>query len=505
MKNERIWKLLSVIMLSLQAIAEALVAVAVFKLNMLPDRYALIFVAALLFMLLVTGLLLFVRGKQPVSVARRCIACVLAFLIICGCGVLTKIAVDAYQAMDAVTQGGELTEERNMYVFVRIDDPASSLADAADYDFAVVLDHETELTQQAVAEIEKQTGKTVSLTQYESASALADALFAGQVDALILSDVSVALLLEEEGYIDFSQKTKILHTILVEQIQGAEPVEPTVPAENDDLEITEKPFVVYISGIDTRSSKLRVSRSDVNILAVVNPNTKQILLLNTPRDYYVPNPAGKGKLDKLTHCGLYGVSCSMEALEGLYGIEIQHYARINFNGFETLVDAVGGITVYSDQAFTAHTTKISKGANYLNGEQALNFARERYHVAGGDNGRGKNQMKVITALIDKMTSGSTIISNYSSILKSLEGMFTTSVTMDEISAFVKMQINDMSRWEIHSFAVVGKGGSEKTYSAPGMKAYVMHPNKESVAHASTLVEQVLAGDKLTAEDLKFSN
>ncbi len=504
MKKNTIWTVVSVIVLLLQIAAEALLAIAVFQLNMLPDQFALVFTAALVVFALMTGLLLFVRGKKPVGLARRIIACILALMIICGCGVLTKIAVDAYRAMDSVTQGGVATEERGMFVFVRADDPADSLADAADYTFAVVQDHEAERTQQALTEIEERTGKPISVTQYESIPALADALLAGDVDALILSDAAVTLLMEEETYADFEEKVKILYTVLLEQIQGAEAVKPMPEEDEGVLDITKKPFVVYISGIDTRSSKLRVSRSDVNILAVVNPKTKQVLLINTPRDYFVPNPAGNGKLDKLTHCGLYGISCSMEALEGLYGIEIQHYARINFSGFETLIDAVGGITVYSDQAFTTNGTTIKKGENNLNGFHALNFARERYRVAGGDNGRGKNQMKVITALIDKLTSGTTVVTNYSSILKSLEGMFTTSFTTDEISAFMKMQIDEMPRWDVHSFAVVGKGGSEKTYSMPGMNAYVMHPNEESVAYASALVERIMSGEELTDKDLEFA-
>lgn len=503
MKN-KIWTIVSVIVLLLQVAVEALAATAIFRLNMLPDRYTLIFVAVLTVPVFINGLMLFVRGKKQISTVRRIIACILALLVICGSCMLTKIVSDANRAMNAVTQGGEVTEERGMHVLVRADDPANVIADAAEYAFAVVQDYEVELTQQTTQMIEQQTGKPVNLTQFETVPDLVDALLTKEVDALILNDASVAFLMEDETYADFEEKTKILYTVYLEQIQGAELVEPeTEPEDTDDGDITKKPFVVYISGIDTRSSKLRVSRSDVNILAVVNPTTKQVLLVNTPRDYYVPNPAGNGKLDKLTHCGLYGVSCSMEALEDLYGIEIQHYARINFNGFETLIDAVGGITVYSDQAFKAHTTYIQKGENHLNGADALNFARERYHVSGGDNGRGKNQMKVITALIDKMTSGTTIISNYSSILKSLEGMFTTSVTSEEISAFVKMQIDDMSRWDVQSFAVTGKGGSEKTYSAPGMNAYVMHPNKESVAYATSLIERVFAGNKLTAEDMKI--
>lgn len=500
MKNNKIWTIISVIVLLLQVAVEALTAIMVLRLNMLPGRFVIIMAVALVVSALVTGLLLFVRGKKGVGLARRIIACVLALLIVCGCALLSRIAGDAYNTMHSVTDDGQATVTRNMYVFVRTEDPANSLADVAGYHFAIVQDYDVEHTQQAIGEIEGKIESTIALTQYEKTSDLADALFAGQADALILNGAAVTLLMEEEAYADFTQKARILYTIPL--IQETEPSGSNASVIDKEGSLTNTPFVVYISGIDSNSLKLKVSRSDVNILAVVNPVSKQVLLLNTPRDYYVPNPAGNGKLDKLTHCGLYGVDCSMKALEDLYDVKIQHHARINFTGFETLIDAVGGITIYSDQAFNAYETRIEKGENHLYGEDALRFARERYHVAGGDNGRGKNQMKVITALIDKMTDGTTIISNYTDIIKSLEGMFTTSITMEEISMLVRMQLSDMAKWNVKSFAVTGKGGSEKNYSSPGKNAYVMYPNEKLVSQASQLVDRVLAGETLTEENVK---
>ena len=218
---------------------------------------------------------------------------------------------------------------------------------------------------------------------------------------------------------------------------------------------------------------------------VVNPKTKQILLINTPRDAYVANPEGDGAMDKLTHCGLYGPDCSAGALSTLYGTPIDYFGQINFSGFKKLIDAIGGITVYSDQAFTTFNGhSIKKGENTFNGEQALAFARERYNVVGGDNGRGKNQMKVITAVIKKLISSPALITNYASIMASMQGMFTTNMQADEISMLVKMQLNDLATWEINSFSVTGKAGSELTYSWAGVKSYVLHLNQNHVTHAS---------------------
>lgn len=501
MRKYKLINILLVAVLVLQAAAEVFTAVVLLRLKMLPDLFVILLLVALALFLGTTGGLMFLRGKRPVSAARKIIACILALLFVLGCGLVTKLGTDAYNAIHTVTQP-ITTNTRNVYVFVRSDDPAQSLTDAAGYTFGYIGDYDVEHTENAFVQLEEKLGASVSRTALETGTDLASALLDGQVDAVVMNGVTVALLLEQEGYEDFTEKVRILETMALSSLVDpvpTEPTEPPVPEQN----ITNTPFCVYISGSDTRSGILDVSRSDVNILVVVNPQTKQILLLNTPRDYYVKNPAGNGALDKLTHCGLYGVECSMGALEELYGTKIDYYGQINFTGFKTLVDAVGGITVYSDEAFKANKTYISVGENTLDGSQALDFARERYHVSGGDRGRGNNQMKVIKAVIEKMTTGTTVISNYSSILASLEGMFSTSVTMDEIGMLVKMQLTDMSAWNIQTFAVSGEGGSMKTYSMPGTRAYVMFEDEDMTAYASKLIEKVYAGEILKPEDMTY--
>lgn len=500
MENKKIWTVLLSVVLFLQLAAEALTTVIVLKLNMLPGKYIAVFIAAMVVFLVITALLMFLKVKGKVNTWRKIVACILVLLIVCGCALISKVASDAYRTVNKVTGTPISTNVRNTYVLVLNEDPAASLADTKGYVYGAMENYDVAHTQQVIRIVEEQTGEQLDLIYYQQASLLVDALYAQENKALIMSGASIALLIEEENYEDFLNRVRILYTLPYETEKEPEPTEETKAPK----EITDKPFIVYISGSDTRSSKLTVSRSDVNILAVVNPVTKQVLLLNTPRDYYVPNPAGDGALDKLTHCGLYGVDCSIEALSDLYGAEIEYYGQINFTGFETLIDAVGGITIYSDQSFQARDTYINAGENYLNGSQALDLCRERYHVSGGDNGRGKNQMKVIKAVIEKMTNSTTLISNYSDILNSLEGMFTTSFKSDEISKLVKMQLNDMAKWNVQSFAVTGVGGSEKTYSAPGVHAYVMWPNEDVVKYASELIQRVIAGDVLTEEDMKVS-
>lgn len=503
MKKNSVWTIISVAIFALQALVETLFAVFILRLNMLPGKYAAILIAVLVLMLLASGLLLFIKNRKGlISNSRKIVAYVLALLVVLGSALGAKLAFDAYKTVSTVTNGAVTTNARTMYVFVRADDPAESLNDASDYGFAVMEQYDEQHTQGAISLIEETVGKSIAVTGYIGAADVADALLGGQTDAAILNGVSVALLIEEEAYADFLAQVKVLKAIPLADVEPTEPAtEPAGTEPSEERTITNAPFAFYISGSDTRSSMLDVSRSDVNILAVVNPVTKQVLLINTPRDYFVPNPAGGGKLDKLTHCGLYGTDCSMEALEGLYGLEIDYYGQINFTGFETLVDAIGGVTVYADQSFKAGNIYIQSGENHLNGADALKFARERYHVSGGDRGRGKNQMKVIKAVIEKMTTGTTIIANYTDILKSLEGMFTTSLTMEQISMLVKMQLNDMAKWNVQTYSVSGVGGSEKTYSAPGLYAYVMYMDEEQVAYASQLIQRVLNGETLTSADM----
>ena len=260
----------------------------------------------------------------------------------------------------------------------------------------------------------------------------------------------------------------------------------------------EEPFIVYLGGSDTRSGKLTKGRNDVNILAVVNPNTKQLLLVNTPRDYYVSNPAGEGAKDKLAHCGLYGLENSKEALSRLYGLPVAYGAVINFKGFEALIDALGGVTVYSESAFTTTIGgyRIQQGANTLNAAQALAFARERSRVSGGDNTRGQHQMQVIAAMVRQLSAGN-VLSRWREILDSLEGMFATDMPLTTMTKLLTNEIDNLDDWAIFSAAVTGTGGTDYNWSSGG-KAYVMYPD-ESVEQVAALMQRVMNGERLADE------
>ena len=520
MKSEKLITVLTSLIWGLLLTVEALTFYLIVRLDMLPWQFLLVLAALFLLVWAGLGAMLFARGKKGfVGNGRRIAAMVLTLLVVLGCAGISSVVYDVTDTVTNITNPGSVTTM--MTVYVLDENPAQSIEDAVDHTFGIMGGYEESKSTQAVALLNSTVGGVLNTMSYNSAVELAGALYQQDVDAVIMSSAYVSLLEDHAMFGDFSQRVRVLYEI---PLTNMEPVKqngnssdenagsdkPTqAPAVNepggDDRidDITNTPFLMYISGSDTRSAMLTTSRSDVNILVAVNPETKQVLLLNTPRDYYIPNPAGGGSLDKLTHCGIYGIDCSMDALSGLYSHKVDYYAQINFTGFETLIDAIGGVTVHSDFTFSAGGQfYIEQGENYLNGEAALAFARERKRLPNGDNDRGKNQMQLIKAVIKQMTSG-TAIANYSGILDSMEGMFVTDFSSENISKLVKMQLSDMASWNVQSYAVTGYTGSSETYSMPGEYLSVMFCDDDMVAFGSDLINKVFDGEILTEQDVIY--
>lgn len=518
MKRNKLWNFIYIGMFLLMLLMEVLAIISLIRLDMLPTLYLIALIGVFAVLSLVVGLLLFFkRGKS--GKGRTVAAIILAALVVCGCVVIRTVASDVIETLKATSEETPGPAVRGIYVLSA--NRAETLEDTTGYTYGYVKDYDVACTQQVLKEISLHTGDQISTAGYTNSFLMVKALLENRIDAVILNAGFVSILEDTEEFSDFSSHVRVLSWVEVEESEEAatEPVD-TVPEEEMPEETTEpapaepsqpqlgevdyealEPFIVYVSGSDSYDSEIVMnSRSDVNILAVVNPLTKQILLLNTPRDYYVENTAGGGKLDKLTHCGLYGTSCSMKTLGNLYDAQIDYYVRINFTGFKKLIDAMGGVTVYSDYAFTAITrTPIKEGENHLNGQQALDFARERYTLKGGDNDRGKHQMQVITAVIEKATNGTTILSNYKQIMDSVEGMFSMNVPMEMIRNLLKLQLTDMARWNVVSYAATGTNSMEECYSAAGIELSVIKPSQSSVSKAKRLIDMVWEGELLTEE------
>ena len=398
---------------------------------------------------------------------------------------------------------GETTEVTQMAVYVKSDDAADSVEATAGYTYGILSSLDRENTDGAVAHLNSQFGTEVQTKEYAGLTELADGILNGEVNAMLLNSGYLSVYEDMDGYTDFSTKIKEVGTVEVEStIQSAEestPVEPITTANGG------KVYTIYLSGIDTRGEMTAKSRSDVNIIATVNTDTHEILLVSTPRDYFVPLSISGGAPDKLTHAGIYGIDVCMDTLGMLYDIDINYYFRINFGGFVKVIDALGGITVNSDYDFDSKNIlgyHFNKGENYVNGEQALIFARERYAFQEGDRQRGKNQMEVIRGVVKKALSPE-ILTSYSSILSSLDGCFGTNITYEEIAQILQQQLTNGGDWTIISYSVNGTGATEKPYSM-SQKAYVMVPDYNTVDKAKSLMEKVRNGEVVTQEEADAS-
>lgn len=257
----------------------------------------------------------------------------------------------------------------------------------------------------------------------------------------------------------------------------------------------DSPFTIYLSGIDNRDHTLPfAARSDVNLVMVVNPAKHKILLLNTPRDFYVPL-AMNGKLDKLTHAGLYGVNESIHTLENFYSIKFNYYARINFDATSTIIDQLGGVDIHIPYVVnTYHGHRHYEPGNYhLNGDEALDFARERVSIswAGGDRERGRNQEKIITALLQKLQQDKTNLTKLDQIFNSIAKNIQTNFTPDDLKYLVQKQLTNFSNWQIESIDVDGKADITSTYTYPEPKHFVWHPYQDTVDKAKTKLQEYL--------------
>ena len=394
---------------------------------------------------------------------------------------------------------GETTEVTQMAVYVKSDDAADSVEATAGYTYGILSSLDRENTDGAVAHLNSEFGTEVQTKEYAGLTELADGILNGEVNAMLLNSGYLSVYEDMDGYTDFSTKIKEVGTVDVEStIQSAEestPIEPITTANGG------KVYTIYLSGIDTRGEMTAKSRSDVNIIATVNTDTHEILLVSTPRDYFVPLSISGGAPDKLTHAGIYGIDVCMDTLGMLYDIDINYYFRINFGGFVKVIDALGGITVNSDYDFDSKNIlgyHFNKGENYVNGEQALIFARERYAFQEGDRQRGKNQMEVIRGVVKKALSPE-ILTSYSSILSSLDGCFGTNITYEEIAQILQQQLTNGGDWTIVSYSVNGNVATEKPYSM-SQKAYVMVPDYNTVDKAKSLMEKVRNGEVVTQEE-----
>ena len=485
--NQISWTI-GVVLGVIQAVASVVFMIALFVLDMLPVKYLAIIAGLLLIALLIVFTSQLLSKKKGIagkifSVLMSVILAVGSFYIFKANGTVSEIS-------------GSGTKVDKVVVAVLADDPAESIQDAKDYSFGVQYALKGEEIQETVGAINEELGSAIAETEYRSVQEQATALHNGDVQAIIYNEAYNGILSEEFG--DFGNSIKVIYSHSIE-----------TKVENnaaEQVEVKDDTFTVYISGIDVYGAIETNSRSDVNIMAVVNPTSHQILLVTTPRDYYVEIPGiSGGELDKLTHAGIYGVDASMATLGQLYDTTIDFYARVNFTSLVEMVDALGGVDVYSEQAFTTSedtglVMNVVQGENHFNGQQALAFSRERMNVDGGDFQRGKNQQAVITAMIKKAVSPAILV-GANGILNSVSGNVDTNMSQDQIQTLIKTQLSDGGAWNIKSVAAEGTGDQQYCFSSPGSLLYVTQPDPNSVASIKAMIDSVENGEVFTDSEV----
>ena len=459
--------------------------------------------------LLVFLLLVYLLVRKARKKIRFIIGVVLSVLILAVLGTGSLYIYKTVSALDTIT--GVNKDVTKINVYVKEDDPAQKLADASGYTFGILSELDRDNTDQALQQMYYELGSDVQTNEYSGLSELADSLNNGTTGAIILNQAYLDVLDEMDNYSSFSSQLREIASLQVETVvqrktpQVTEATGSTTETSDNssaDAAVTDEVYTIYVSGIDTRGEMTASSRSDVNIILTVNTRTKQILMISTPRDYFVPLSISNGVPDKLTHAGIYGVNVSMDTLNMLYDININYYFRLNFEGFEKIIDALGGITVNSDYEFDSQNTKgyhFNKGENHLNGEQALVFTRERYAFKEGDRQRGRDQMAVIQGVVDKATQPA-FLKNYLSVMDSLDGCFETNVPYDIIASLVRRQLDEGGSWQVLSYSADGTGDTQKPYSM-SQKAYVMIPDQTTVDKAKTLMKKVREGFMLSEADV----
>ena len=461
--------------------------------KLIPLKFMIAGSVVLGMMVILIGLLTWnVRSK-----GRYVAGMLVAALFIAVLGIGCRYVVKTNDTAGKVTS--VRTESTAVGIYVRVDDPNEFSQVAAGYTYGILGELDRQNTDEALAQLNSELGTTVVTREYDSLTELVDALLNRETDAIFLNRAYIDVLEEIEGYEDLMSKIREANLIFVEEKKPTSlenTVDPNAAANQDDNTC----FTVYMSGIDTYGELSTKSRSDVNIIATVNTETHQILLVSTPRDYFVPLSISNGKPDKLTHAGIYGIQVSMDTLEMLYDTDIDYYFRVNFSGFKDIIDALGGITVVSDVSFTSgiesgNVKQFVVGENYLNGAEALAFARERHAFADGDNQRGRDQMAVIKGVVNKMLSPEMLL-NYTSIMDAVDGSFETSMPYDKISTLVRNQLDKGGSWEVLTYSATGFNSSGVPYSM-SQTAYVMEPDYDSVETAKSLMASVRNGEVIS--------
>lgn len=480
--------LAALLLCAISAIAFAVILVSTM---LLPGKYIAVVLVGLALVIALVTVLIWNPNKKGRCITGAVLSVLFSAVFIIGAVYINK-GVDTAKEITTPQE-----ETANVGIYVRADDINDFSQVAATYRYGILAQQDRDNTDDAIEQLDRQYNVTITPQEYDGLPQLIDAILGKDVDAIILNSAYLDLLPEMEGYETAADQLKEVTITYVKRRVVEAQLDPDAlnrlhgNTDEDTSDDVGEVFTVFISGIDSRSGLVAKSRSDVNILASVNTATHKVVLISTPRDYYVPLSISNGAKDKLTHAGIYGIDVCMDTMAMLYDVDVDYYFRVNFSGFEDIIDALGGITVNSDYAFTVGSYSYVQGENQMDGAKALAFVRERHSFAEGDRQRGKNQLALIRAVIQKAMSPEWLV-NYNSVMNSLSGSFETSVPYDLISKIIRNQLSTGGSWSVSTYSVDGTGDSQVPYSM-SQKAYVMVPDQSTVDTAKQMIQDLYDG------------
>lgn len=458
-------KKINIITYIIMLVSLIILIVNILRLAILPNNYLLLIIGVVIFLIIILGLLTFLTKNKVIKIIL-----IILTLIISSGGVFASDKI--FRTNKFLSGIKEVDETSIYYVVVSKNSKYSDISDLNDKNIGTC---DLAFDNYDMANDELNKVIKYNNIKYTNILKLSTDLLDNKIDAIYINS-NIKYLLEEEG--NLKDKIRVIKKTQVK-------VESSVTSKVVESDET---FSIYISGIDTAGDINTVSRSDVNIIMTINPRENKILLTTIPRDSYVQLHGISGSKDKLTHAGIYGINMSKATIEDFLDIEIDYYVRINFDTLVKVIDAIGGVNVVSDVAFKASGYTFIEGNNEMDGKKALAFSRARKQFAEGDRLRGQHQQAVITAIIDKVTSSKTLLTNYNDVLTSLNGSFQSDIPNSIIRDFFKKQLGEMKRWEVKSISVNGTGTySTSTYSMPGWNLYVMIPEESTVKYAHDLI------------------
>lgn len=493
MKNEsKISKVLSILLSVVLVVSSFYLLYQVIRLNVLPSKFLFPLTIGVVVLDAIFILLLIYFSKNVVSK----IVCIALTLFICVASCMGGYYISKTQNVLSSITNVAKHAKNTVSVVVK---ESSSIKNKSQLNGVSVgsLRLNEQGSKKALKELSSE-GIVLNQTEYDSMTTLLEAFYNGEVDSIIINESSRSQILDMEAYSNFDSNTRVVY-------------QTSYKVKNNDSatsvsDITSKPFNVLISGSDTRGGFDENGRSDVIMIATVNPKTHTILLTSVPRDFYVTTAcdAGdgcmQGALDKITHTGIHGTNTTKRTVEQLLGIEINYTFKVGFDTVTELVDVLGGVDVYVEPGYAVHTSylNVNEGINHLNAEQALAYARERYSYTEGDRQRTKNQQQVLMGIVKEATKPS-VITNYAAIMDTMANTFSTTMSNEEITDLIKYQLNNNPTWKMEQYMVDGTGDTLMCAEL-GDAASVMVPDQSTVKMAKDKINAVLAGK--SSEDVK---